>query len=42
LVEPFHNIDKVVTIETSGIAFAVVAAELLGECPRRFCQKEQI
>lgn len=41
LVEPFHNIDKVVTIETSGIAFAVVAAELLGNVPVVFAKKSK-
>jgi len=41
LVEPFHDIDKVVTIETSGIAFAVVAAELLGSVPVVFAKKSK-
>jgi xanthine phosphoribosyltransferase len=41
LVEPFHDIEKVVTIETSGIAFAVVAAELLGDIPVVFAKKSK-
>src|SRR5574344_2247122 len=41
LIEPFHSIDKVVTVETSGIAFAVVAAELLGDVPVVFAKKSK-
>jgi xanthine phosphoribosyltransferase len=41
LVEPFHGVEKVVTIETSGIAFAVVAAELLGNVPVVFAKKSK-
>lgn len=41
LIEPFKNVEKVVTIETSGIAFAVIAAELLGDVPVVFAKKSK-
>ena len=41
LVEPFHDTEKIVTIETSGIAFAVSSAELLGDIPVVFAKKSK-
>jgi xanthine phosphoribosyltransferase len=41
LTKDFHDIDKVVTIETSGIAFAVVAARMLNYVPVVFAKKSK-
>jgi xanthine phosphoribosyltransferase len=41
LVKPFSQVDKVVTIETSGIAFAVGAAQQLGNVPVVFAKKSK-
>lgn len=41
LTKDFHNIDKVLTIETSGIAFAVGAAQQLGNIPVVFAKKSK-
>lgn len=41
LVAPFHGVDKVLTIETSGIAFALGAAQKLGNIPLVFAKKSK-
>jgi xanthine phosphoribosyltransferase len=41
LAHPFHNIDKVLTIETSGIAFAIGTAQQLGNVPMVFAKKSK-
>jgi xanthine phosphoribosyltransferase len=41
LTEGFTNIDKVLTIETSGIAFALGAAQHLGNIPVVFAKKSK-
>ncbi len=41
LTKDFHNVDKILTIETSGIAFAVVAAQKLGNIPVVFAKKSK-
>lgn len=41
LTEDFHDVDKVLTIETSGIAFAIGAAQHLGNIPVVFAKKSK-
>lgn len=41
IVTPFHDVDKVVTVETSGIAFALGAAQQLGGIPIVFAKKSK-
>jgi xanthine phosphoribosyltransferase len=41
LAKPFKNIDKVLTVETSGIAFALGVAQHLGNIPVVFAKKSK-
>jgi xanthine phosphoribosyltransferase len=41
LTQDFHDIDKILTIETSGIAFAIGVAQHLGNIPVVFAKKSK-